>query len=68
MSMTVLEIRKKLNITQKEFGNLFGIPLRTIQNWEYGNRKVPDYIVNMMEEILVSRGLLSKEEEDKNSE
>ena len=58
MGMDIKTMRKKLNMTQTEFGNLFGIPLRTIQTWEYGERKPPDYVLNMIEEILYARGLL----------
>ena len=60
--MDIRTVRKKLNMTQTEFGNLFGIPMRTIQEWEYGKRKAPDYVINMMEEILKSRGLLQDED------
>ncbi len=49
-------------MTQTEFGNLFGIPMHTIQNWEYGERKAPDYVINMIEEILKYRGLLKDED------
>ena len=58
LRMTVRELRKQLNLTQTEFGALFGIPLGTIQNWEYGRYKAPDYVVNMMVEILEFRGLI----------
>ena len=45
----ILELRKKLNITQAEFGALFEIPVRTIQNWETGQRSCPAYVVNLIE-------------------
>ena len=57
-TINIRETRKKLKLTQTEFGNLFGIPMRTIQEWEYGHRKAPSYVLKMMEEILKSRGLL----------
>ena len=60
--MDIRTVRKKLNMTQTEFGNLFGIPMRTIQEWEYGKRKAPDYVINMIEEILKFRGLLKDED------
>ena len=60
--MDIRIVRKKLNMTQTEFGNLFGIPMRTVQEWEYGKRKAPNYVINMMEEILKSRGLLQDED------
>ena len=33
-------IRQKLNMSQREFSNAFGIPLSTLQNWEQGRRKL----------------------------
>lgn len=63
--MDIKKTRKKLHMTQTQFGLLFGIPMRTIQEWELGRRNPPDYVINMMEEILKRRGLLTdKEEED----
>jgi transcriptional regulator with XRE-family HTH domain len=32
--LEVKKLRKKLKLTQKEFGELFGVSLRTVQNWE----------------------------------
>ena len=48
--MTVREIRKKLGITQGEMAERYGIPLRTIQNWENGTRKPPDYLLGLLQE------------------
>ena len=56
--MKIKEIREKLKLTQTQFGALFGIPLRTIQEWELGRRKPPEYVENMIMEILKYRGLI----------
>lgn len=48
----VLELRKKTGMKQKEFAEYFGIPLRNIQFWEYGQRKPPEYVIAMMKRIL----------------
>jgi DNA-binding transcriptional regulator YiaG len=34
-------------LTQKQVSEITGIPVRTIQNWEAGVRKCPDYVTNM---------------------
>lgn len=62
--MKIKEIRKQLGLTQTDFGNLFGIPMRTIQEWENERRTPPQYIINLIEENLKHRGLL-KDEADK---
>ena len=35
----VSSIRKRLNMSQKEFAAAFGFPVATVQNWEQGRRK-----------------------------
>lgn len=51
--MTIKEMRTSMGMTQTEFGNLFGIPLRSIQNWELEIRKPPEYVVNLIEKNLL---------------
>lgn len=33
-------IRQQLNMSQSQFAHAFGIPLRTLQGWEQGKRKI----------------------------
>ena len=33
-------IRQQLNMSQSQFARTFGIPLRTLQGWEQGRRKI----------------------------
>lgn len=50
MTMTkTKELRAKTGLTQTKFGELFHIPLRTIQNWENGTRKPPEWAVYLLE-------------------
>ncbi len=58
--MRIKELRKKTGLTQTQFGSLFGIPMRTIQEWECERRIPPKYIVDMIEELLYSRGIIKK--------
>lgn len=46
------ELRKELGLSQAKFAEKFGIPIRTIQDWEYGKREIRNYIVNMMYRII----------------
>lgn len=46
------EIRKKTSMTQRQFAEHFGIPLRTLQNWENGVNVPPEYTVNMIRRLL----------------
>lgn len=59
--MRIRELRKKTGLTQTNFGALFGIPIRTIQQWESEERRPPEYVINMIEEILCFRGYIKLE-------
>ncbi len=46
--MKIREMRESLGITQSEFATRYNIPFRTIQNWEAGVRKPPEYIISLL--------------------
>lgn len=46
--MEIKELRKSSKMTQQAFADYFNIPLRTIQNWEGGQRKCPEYLIQLM--------------------
>lgn len=47
--MNIREMRTQLGDTQSEFAARYHIPFRTIQNWETGLRKPPEYILDLLE-------------------
>lgn len=47
--MNIREMRMRLGDTQSEFAARYNIPFRTVQNWEAGVRKPPDYMINLLE-------------------
>lgn len=36
-------------MNQTQFSEYFGIPYRTIQNWELGTRQCPEYLLNLIQ-------------------
>ena len=44
--------RMKYGLTQQQMSNITGIPHRTIQNWEGGQRKCPEYVADMVLKLL----------------
>lgn len=50
--MNIKESRIKHGLTQKQLSNITGIPERTIQNWEGGQRNCPDYVEKMVLDTL----------------
>lgn len=57
--MDIREMRMELGDTQSEFAARYHIPFRTIQNWESGTRKPPEYIVSLLE-IQVKEDLVNR--------
>lgn len=47
-------------MTQQEFADYFEIPKRTIENWEGGQRKCPEYLKKLMEYKLIKEGYTLK--------
>lgn len=44
----LIELRNQTGMSRKEFCAYFEIPYRTLQDWELGNRKMPDYLLRLM--------------------
>jgi transcriptional regulator with XRE-family HTH domain len=42
----------KYGLTQKQVSDITGVPHRSIQNWEGGQRKCPDYVTGMIVNII----------------
>jgi transcriptional regulator with XRE-family HTH domain len=60
--MTFKELREMSGMNQREFGEYFGIPLRTVQNWHGGLRECPAYLLDLMRYKLENEGRLALEE------
>ena len=43
------EIREASGMSQVQFSREFNIPVRTIQSWEYGERKCPEYLLQLIQ-------------------
>ena len=44
----LIRLRERTGMTRAEFCEYFEIPYRTLQDWELGNRKMPDYLLRLM--------------------
>lgn len=45
-------IRKASGLTQAAFAEKYGIPKRTIENWEGGQREAPSYVLDLLERVV----------------
>ena len=50
--MNIREIRKTTGLTQKEFADLFNIPIGTVRRWEYGESTPAPYLIRLIAERL----------------
>ena len=53
ISEKIKELRKKTGLSQSKFSAKFGIPVRTLQQWEQGISAQPEYLVRMMAYIML---------------
>ena len=47
--MDIKELRKRTGLSQEQFAEKYGMPRRTLQNWEQGSRKPAKYILDLLE-------------------
>ena len=45
---TIRELRTITGLSQARFAEAYGIPKRSIENWESGSRKAPDYLIRLL--------------------
>ena len=60
----IIELRDSTGMTRKEFCEYFEIPYRTVQDWELGNRKMPEYLFRLMEYKLQMEKLIKTKGEN----
>lgn len=56
--MTFKELRTESGMTQQQFADYFGIPKRTIEDWERGARKCAPYLLELMKYKLDKENIL----------
>ncbi len=42
------QLREITGLNRKQFAESLGIPLRTVEDWEAGRRKMPDYVLRLL--------------------
>ncbi len=57
----LIELRNSSGMSRKEFCEYFHIPYRTVQDWELGQRKMPDYLLQLIAYKLEIEGLIGKD-------
>ena len=55
------KMRAETGMSQVKFAEYMGIPRRTIEEWERGSRKPPEYVVRLIAYKLHVEGLISSD-------
>ena len=55
---TVKELRKAAKMTQQAFAEYFGVPKRTVEDWEGDRRTIRPYVLELMEYKLRHENLI----------
>jgi transcriptional regulator with XRE-family HTH domain len=54
MTYMIRELRNSTGMTQKEFAQIYGIPLSTLRKWEQGEATPAPYVLNLLARTLPS--------------
>lgn len=54
----IKELREMTGMNRKEFCKYFGIPYRTVTEWELDNRHAPSYVLHLLEYYIHNEGLI----------
>ena len=49
ISEEVRNLRDEMGMNRREFCDYYAIPYRTMVDWEAGKRKMPEYLLRLME-------------------
>ena len=57
--MTIFELRQKTGLSQSQFAKRFHLNVRTVQQWEQGVRKTPDYVIWLIARVIELEEMLN---------
>jgi DNA-binding transcriptional regulator YiaG len=62
------KLRESTGMNRKEFCEYFEIPYMTVTDWELGNRRVPQYLLRLMEYKIQMEKLAGRRNKDDGNE
>lgn len=51
-SVSISELRSLAEISRPEFSRRYGVPIRTLEDWEAGRRTPPEYVISLLERVV----------------
>ena len=67
-SKKIKELRESTGMNRKEFCEYFGIPYRTVTEWERDNRHAPEYVLRLLEYYIRMEKMVKTEGEEETNE
>ena len=58
----VKDLREQMGMNRREFCDYFGIPYRTVQDWELEKRELPEYVLRLMKYRVKAEKMIHREE------
>lgn len=58
------ELRESTGMNRREFCQFFGIPYRTVTDWELDNRHAPEYVLRLLEYYIRHENLCKENEKN----
>lgn len=58
----VKHLREQMGMNRREFCEFFGIPYRTVQDWEAEKRELPEYLLRLLKYRAEIEGLAGNED------
>ena len=50
--MDIKKLREDLGLSQSQFAEIYGFNIDTLQNWEQGRSRTPEYVFNLLFQIF----------------
>ena len=54
----VKELRERMGMNRREFCDYYGIPYRTVQDWETEKRELPEYLLRLIKYRAENEGMI----------
>ena len=52
---TFKNVAMKFNLSRSQISSMYCIPYRTVQNWQIGERKPPEYVENLLYYVMLTK-------------
>ena len=62
IALKIKELRENIGMNRRQFSEHTGIPIRTLEDWEAGRRKPPEYVPRLLTYMLKYEELIRRED------